>query len=101
MAETIASPTDGTLAPAARAATRVQEILQTIEEQLTICRQTLGCAALALGHAEDEGFEGDEGLAAIRVVERCVDDLQQIEESLDRLEMRLRLETEQSQERIF
>jgi len=45
------------------------------------------CAALALCQAEDEGFEGDEGPAATRVVERCTDDLQQLEEQLSRLQM--------------
>ena len=48
-----------------------------------------GVRCARTGSPEDEGFEGDEGPAAIHVVERCVDDLQQIEESLDRLEMRL------------
>jgi hypothetical protein len=61
--------------------------VRVIEEQLTLCRQTLRCAALALCQAEDEGFEGDEGPAATRVVERCTDDLQQLEEQLSRLQM--------------
>jgi len=61
--------------------------VRAIEEQLTLCRQTLRCAALALAQAEDEGFEGDEGTAAIRVVERCTDDLQQLEDQLSRLQM--------------
>jgi hypothetical protein len=94
MTETIAPPGSGTVARAIDTC--------TIDQQLTLCRQTLQCAALALAQAEDEGFEGDEGPAAIRVVERCVEDLQQIEQSLDRLEMRLRNETALPEpERIF
>lgn len=72
--------------------------LSTIEQQLALCRQTLQCAALALAQAEDQGFEGDEGPAAIRVVERCVDDLQQLGECLDRLQIRLQIEAETLEE---
>jgi hypothetical protein len=62
--------------------------LDQIDQDLRACRQTLMCAAEALGQAEDEGFEGESlelGVSAIRVVERCARELFKIEEMVDRL----------------
>lgn len=67
--------------------------LQGIDGDLRACRQTLACAAEALGQAEGDNFEGESGelgASAIRVVERCCRDLRQIENSIDRLSIDVR-----------
>jgi hypothetical protein len=75
---------------AAREATRAsfRNALREVNQDLMACRQTLMCAAEALGKAEDDVFEGESGergVSAIRVVERCVEELVRIEDMVDRL----------------
>ena len=64
---------------------------QQIDRDLLLCRATLQCAAEALGKAEDDCFESGSarGLAAaaIRVVERCSEELVRIEDAIDGLSM--------------
>lgn len=70
-------------------ATIIYQGLGQIDRELGACRQTLLCAAEALGSAEGSGFKGDSTLelasAAIRVVERCSAELMRIENAVDRL----------------
>jgi hypothetical protein len=75
---------------AAKKATRASlyKGLREVDQDLRACRQTLMCAAEGLGKAEDNGFEGESGelgASAIRVVERCTEELVRIEEMIDRL----------------
>ena len=73
--------------------TALDKGLQQIDGDLRACRQTLMCAAEALAKAEDDSFEGESGelgAAAIRVVERCTEELARIENLVDRLSMEAR-----------
>jgi hypothetical protein len=67
--------------------------LRTIDQDLLACRQTLQCAAEALGNAEDQRFRGEHpgelAAAAVRVVERCVEELSRIEQAVDRLSVNM------------
>jgi hypothetical protein len=69
----------------------IAERFGQIDRDLLLCRATLRCAAEALGNAEDEGFKGDGSMelaaSAIRVVERCSEELVRIEDAFDRLRM--------------
>jgi hypothetical protein len=62
--------------------------LRQLDRDIGACRQTLLCAAAALGKAEDQRFVGDsEELAAsaTRVIERCSRELLRIQGAVDDL----------------
>jgi hypothetical protein len=81
---------DQTRRPSAR--TVAANGLKQLDRDIGACRQTLLCAAEALGSAEGDRYQGeslDLASAAIRVVERCARELLRIEEAVDRLNVDL------------